>query len=145
MKGAAAPHAASSPAQATGTADKTPGVAPEPAAAPLVAKTVTISISSEPTGATVSQPGSPTILGVTPIELSFARAAEGLIFRVAKPGYVEGTLKVVPDADKPALVTLAMNTPAASAPPPAATMPPRSPSHNGKKVRNALPMDPFSK
>jgi len=112
---------------------------------------VTISISSEPTGATVSQPGSPTILGVTPIELSFARATEGLTFRVAKPGYVEGLLKVVPDADKPTLVTLAMNSPIPGPAPPRAAPPaaspttPRPPSHNGKKVRNALPMDPFSK
>jgi serine/threonine protein kinase len=142
---AAAPIAAAPPALAAAAAAKA-AVTPAEAPAPRAATTVTISISSDPTGAMVSQPGSPTILGVTPIELSFARAPVGLTFRVAKPGYVEGLLKVVPDTDKPVLVTLAMNNPAPSpASTPTAAPAARGSSHNGKKVRNALPMDPFSK
>jgi hypothetical protein len=148
------PRAAITPAGTTTAAGTTRAAvtAAPPAPATRVSADVKISISSEPAGATVTLGAATTVtgvgsgtaegpaLGVTPIDLAFPRGAAPLWLRITKPGYVEGLLKIVPDGDKPALVTLAKAAPGRSA-----LSPPTTPqTQNGKKVRNALPMDPFS-
>jgi serine/threonine protein kinase len=144
---AGSPAAAIAPTEIPRTA-VTGAATPAPQAARLLAD-VKISISSEPAGATVTRgaataatgtgPDQGPALGVTPLDLAFPKSTAPLWFRITKTGYVEGLLKIVPDGDKPALVTLAKAAASRSA------LSPTDPqSQNGKKVRNALPMDPFS-
>lgn len=134
--GLAAPAAQVKPAPTTGAFERAP--APVPAAipttrdqAPAPAATVQISISSTPPRAAVYRAGVKASLGLTPLVITAARGTELVTFRVSKPGYVEGVLEVVPDADKPALVTLARSAAG-------------RPARNDQKVRNALPSDPFA-
>ena len=112
--------------------------APAPALAPPSASLVKISISSEPAGAIVVQDDNPRPVGVTPLELILPRDNKPVVLRISKPGHVEGVLTLVPDRDRPALVTLAR-----------AADPGRRPSGSTQspkteKVRNAVPIDPFA-
>jgi hypothetical protein len=103
-------------------------------AEPAAPATVQISVSSEPSGAVVERVGERSRLGVTPLVVSAARGEEPLVFRISKPGYVEGLLRLVPDGSKSGLVTLARRTS-------------RKGSSRGpkpRKVIDAVPSDPFS-
>jgi eukaryotic-like serine/threonine-protein kinase len=95
---------------------------------------VTISISSEPTGATVYQGSDVRPIGVTPLEVNVSRGDDPVVFRIRKTGFVEGVLKLVPDADRPALVTLAKAIPVRRT----------GKVEKTEKVRNAVPIDPFA-
>jgi serine/threonine protein kinase len=121
----AAPAPARSPAAMPAAAPLSP---PAPAAQ---AASVTISISSEPPGATVFEVGAEHALGETPLVLTTARGQAPITFRISKAGYVEGQLTLVPDSDRPALVTLAKSAAA------------RRRNHKQDRVRNAVPIDPF--
>jgi hypothetical protein len=132
------------------------GAAPErqaPAAAPAASRVVTISISSEPAEAEVLQWPEGKRLGKTPVSVELPRSSEAVDFRIVKEGYVPGVFKVVPDQNKPALVTLARapsdGETGAAAEAAAKQQPPnqtgRPPRANRGKVRNAVPIDPFAK
>jgi eukaryotic-like serine/threonine-protein kinase len=107
-------------------------VPPSPSPSPTPSPSVTISISSEPTGASVFEAGEQEPLGETPLQITTTRGPTPITFRIAKAGYVEGQLTLVPDSDRPALVTLAKSSSARR-------------RHNTKqdRVRNAVPIDPF--
>jgi serine/threonine-protein kinase len=134
--------AAPTPAQASPAPARSPvdlAVAPAPAPAPAPSAEVQISIASEPEEAQVFRGEEAAPLGTTPVHVRIPRGGAPVEFRVVKPGYVAGSLKVVPDADKPALVTLARDSAA------------RRPRGRGEadeakeaKIRNALPLDPFA-
>jgi serine/threonine-protein kinase len=130
----AAPPTTAAPPAAAVVTPPPPAVTPPPA--PALPKSVTISISSEPSGATVYLGDSDRPLGATPLELPVPRGPGVLRLRVAKAGYVPGLLNVVPDTDKPAVVTLAEKVA------PTAPAPVRRRSQQ-QKVRNAIPIDPF--
>ncbi len=100
-----------------------------PAPPSLVPAAAGISVSSEPPGADVFLGSEDRPRGRTPFVLLLPRASEAVELRLAKDGYVPGSIRVVPDADKPALVTLAK-----------AVRPRRA---KEGKVRNAIPIDPF--
>jgi hypothetical protein len=71
---------------------------------------------------------------VTPLALNLPRGTEPVLFRVSKPGYVDGQLRLVPDSDRPAVVSLARSN--------THRRPPRAEAT--EKVRNAVPIDPFA-
>ncbi len=111
------------------------GAAAVPASVPPPSATVRIALTSEPDGADVFRGGSDQSLGLTPLPLVLPRGSEMVELRIVKTGYVTAVLKVIPDADQPALVALAK---APSATPGASTRSKRG------KVRNAIPIDPFA-
>jgi serine/threonine protein kinase len=117
-----------------------PTAPPSPAspapAAPVPSARVAISISSDPPGATVFALDGSESLGVTPLELSLPRSTQAVAFRVSKPGYVEGQLRLVPDSDRPAVVSLARSNSSSGRRRPSKAEP-------TEKVRNAVPLDPF--
>jgi hypothetical protein len=101
---------------------------------------VAISISSDPPGATVYDATGEHSLGVTPVVLSLPRSTDPVLFRVSKPGHVEGQLRLVPDSDRPAVVSLARSNSNSSS-----HSRRRGPRAEGtEKVRNAVPLDPFA-
>ncbi len=114
-------------------------VVPDKPVPPPLAMSVQISISSQPAGAQVFLVGEARVLGTTPVTLTFPRARQPLEFRVQKDGHVSATLRVVPDVDKPAVVTLAPRPPELRSP----SKPSRPRPTPTSKVRNAVPIDPF--
>jgi serine/threonine protein kinase len=127
----AAPVAAVAPVAAPAPVPA-PAPAPTMAAAPVPSAEVAISISSDPPGASVHAADGRS-LGVTPLALNLPRGTEPVLFRVSKPGYVDGQLRLVPDSDRPAVVSLARSN--------TQRRPPRAEAT--EKVRNAVPIDPF--
>jgi len=109
-----------------------------PRPAPLPA-TVAISFSSQPADAQVFRGDEVQAVGRTPLTVTLARGSATLAFRITKDGYVPGLLQVVPDMDKPVLVTLAKVSQGGEGRP-------RSKRSAGKagKVKNAVPIDPFA-
>lgn len=93
-------HASESPATAAGAAPSTEAAPqePEPAAS------VTLRVSSTPTGAEVTLAGE--VRGHTPLELELGRAEEPLDLRVAR-GELEHTARIVPDRDRDVQLILA--------------------------------------
>jgi hypothetical protein len=89
-------------------------------------------VTSEPSGAAVYRGEEDRALGTTPFSLKLGRGTTPIELRIAKSGYIEGFISVVPDADKPVLVTLAKATSE------------RSRRIRRDKVRNAIPVDPFA-
>jgi serine/threonine-protein kinase len=143
-KPTAAVRAPTRPSGALVTAAAPPGPAaaapvttptPEPATAPEPAS-VEISVSSDPEGALVQRPGDHTPLGVTPLVFSTPRTDSEMVFRISKAGYVEGLLKMVPNANKSTLVTLARRTLGNNSS--------ARPVKNRRKVIDAVPSDPFA-
>jgi hypothetical protein len=126
----AAPVAAVAPVAAPAPVPAPP---PPVAAAPVPSAEVAISISSDPPGASVHAADGRS-LGVTPLALNLPRGTEPVLFRVSKPGYVDGQLRLVPDSDRPAVVSLARSN--------THRRPPRAEAT--EKVRNAVPIDPFA-
>ena len=126
-----------SPARASsGSAGAGPASATE---RPAATAPVSLAIGSAPSGALVFEDGNDQPLGVTPLIVSRPPQAERLTFRFTKAGHVEGVLQVVPDADKPVLLTL---TPLAKG---AVTVSaPGRRRSDAQKVRHALPINPFS-
>ncbi len=118
-----------------------PATAPTaPAVVAARSSQVAISISSDPPGATVYDADGKRSLGVTPLVLSLPRGTEPVLFRVSKPGHVEGQLRLVPDSDRPAVVSLAQSNSNSSS-----HSRRRGPRAEGtEKVRNAVPLDPFA-
>jgi serine/threonine protein kinase len=139
-------HAPAAPAPTSAPAAPAPTPA-APAAAPTASAVaaaassqVAISISSDPPGATVYDANGERSLGVTPVVLSLPRGTEPVLFRVSKPGHVEGQLRLVPDSDRPAVVSLARSNSNSSS-----HSRRRGPRAEGtEKVRNAVPLDPFA-
>jgi serine/threonine protein kinase len=120
------------PAGASSIAPAPPPPVADPAPAAVVPADVGISISSEPPGATVNQGDSTQTLGVTPLEMRLPRGRAPVVFHINKAGYVEGQLKLVPDSDRSAVVSLARLNRRRAVKAPAT-----------EKVRNAVPLDPF--
>jgi serine/threonine-protein kinase len=104
--------------------------APPPSAAAPAPATVTIAVASQPPGALVYDE-SGAALGQTPLNLVRPRGEQSIRLRLRKPSYLEGELEVVPDADKPAVGVLARSGERRARP-------------RVQKVKNALPIDPFS-
>jgi hypothetical protein len=123
---------APAPVAAPAPAPVPPAAPPVAAAPPAASAEVTISISSDPPGASVLA-GDGRSLGVTPLTLQLPRSSEPMLFRVSKPGYVEGQLRLVPDSDRPAVVSLARSN----------TRRRPSRAEPTENVRNAVPLDPF--
>ncbi len=113
--------------------------------APALSPEVRISLSSEPEGATVKRVGDSQALGITPLSFVLPRGAAAVELEVTLAGHVTGVIRVVPDDDKPALVTLAQAAEPAASPStgdPGTVRAPR-PRTRQVKVRNAIPIDPF--
>jgi eukaryotic-like serine/threonine-protein kinase len=143
--GSLAVHAPAAPTPAAPAAPAPTPAAPTaattaPAVAAAPSSQVAISISSDPPGATVYDANGERSLGVTPVVLSLPRGTEPVLFRVSKPGHVEGQLRLVPDSDRPAVVSLARSNSNSSS-----HSRRRGPRAEGtEKVRNAVPLDPFA-
>jgi hypothetical protein len=131
LAGAAAISPDRAPAQPPAAARQQPPARAADVRAPAL---ITLTIDSDPPGAVVFERGNAQPLGVTPVRLTRAAGLEPLSYRLSRTGYGEGVLQVVPDADKVRSVSLA---PLPKAEPGGAR---RS---VGRKVRGALPIDPF--
>jgi eukaryotic-like serine/threonine-protein kinase len=122
-------------ASAAATAEPGPPEAAEAETRPpsdataAVAETVKIAITSDPSGAVVYEGRDRKAVGVTPLALNLPRSSAPVTLRVGRPGYAEARLVVVPDADKPAFVSLRKAA---------------ARGRNDESVRNAKPTDPFA-
>jgi serine/threonine-protein kinase len=123
-----------------------PPAAPAAARAPV--STVRISFSSEPPLADVWRVGEAQPLGRTPFAITVPRGSTELEFRVTKEGFVPGLLKIIPDDDRPTLISLAPAAPPVVARPEPPRPRPRRAGADGQakgKIRNAVPIDPFAR
>jgi serine/threonine-protein kinase len=118
------PVAAPAPARVAAAEPPSSPPAPRPV-------TVTLTVTSQPSGALVYEGDSEQALGETPLQLVRPRGDREIRLRLKKARYMEGELVVVPDADKPALGVLARVREHRS-------------STRAQRVRDALPIDPFA-
>jgi serine/threonine protein kinase len=139
-----------------------PRVADPRVADPRVAdlRQVQILLDSVPQDATILRAGK--VVGTTPAAVYLPQGADIVELSVVRIGYVTSSIKILPDFDKPVLVTLKPSrtisressrpTPGAKTPRSRASSTSRStipreelPPHPGENIRRAIPVDPFSK
>jgi eukaryotic-like serine/threonine-protein kinase len=104
-------------------------LAPKPAAVPAVPEKVRIAFSSTPPGATVTLKETGEVLGVTPLEKEIAFGTGAVAVVLAKDGFEETALSVVPNMASMVNANLRPAPPPVVTPPvPAADKPPAKPS-----------------
>jgi serine/threonine protein kinase len=119
-------------------------------ASPEPSPRVQISFDSVPQDATVVRSDRPNeVLGLTPVAVNVLRGTEAVGFIITKAGYMAATVKILPDLNKPMLVTLKPLHPSRSKLVLAkknVAHEPESPSAQptGEKIRKAIPVNPFA-
>ena len=120
---------------------------------------VQILLDSVPQDATILRAGK--VVGTTPAAIYLPHGAEIVELAIARIGYVTSSTKILPDFDKPVLVTLkpsrtisrepsrpvpGLKTPRSRASRTSRSTVPHEelPPHPGENIRRAIPVDPFS-